>query len=211
MKTKARWTSGIAVVSLVVLGAMTAGLPVVHGQAAHVRWDIISVDFATGTLSAGGIASARANDCVPPGSTNCSKITLTGSGTFVAPAGGNGSTSATTGGGTWETFDNTGASTGSGTYAVTGLVRWQQAPGTPPLPNDNIGNLADSRAGLVVLRLSYDDGSRGVLVFSCHLVGTPNAVFEGITASKGFVDYWNREAPPAPPGNANRTNFHLLQ
>src|SRR5262249_59248696 len=80
MKTKARWTSGIAVVSLIVLGAMTIGLPVAHGQAATVRWDIISVDFATGTLSAGGIASARANDCVPAGSTNCSKITLTCSG-----------------------------------------------------------------------------------------------------------------------------------
>jgi len=207
MKTQARRISRIAVVSLL---ALTIGLPVVHGQAAHVRWDIISVDFTTGTLSAGGIASARANDCVPAGSTNCSKITLTGSGTFVAPAGGKGSTSATTGGGTWETFDNTGASTGTGTYVVTGLVRWEQAPGTPPLPNDNIGNLADSRAGLVVLRIAYSDGSHGVLVFSCHLVGTPDAVFEGITASKGFVDYWNREAPPPPPGNANRTNFHLL-
>ena len=38
------------------------------------RWDIISVDFATGTLSAGGVASADANDG--------SKITLTGSGSF---------------------------------------------------------------------------------------------------------------------------------
>jgi hypothetical protein len=209
MKTQATWISRIAVVSLAVLVAVMVGLPVVHGQAAHVRWDIISVDFATGTPSAGGIASARANDCVPPGSVNCSKITLTGSGTFIAPAGGNGSTSATTGGGTWETFDNAGASTGSGTYAVNGLVHWQQAPGTPPLPNDNIGNRADNRAGLAVLRISYDDGSAGVLVVSCHFVGTSDRVFEGITASKGFVDYWNREAPPAPPGNANRTTFHL--
>jgi len=211
MKIAATWISRIAVVPLAVLAAMTVGLPAVHGQAAHVRWDIISVDFATGTLSAGGIASARANDCVPPGSLNCSKITLTGACTFVAPAGGNGSTGATTGGGTWQTFDNTGASTGSGTYAVTGLVRWQQAPGTPPLPNDNIGNRADNRGGLAVLRVAYDDGSRGVLVISCHLVGTPDAVFEGVTAAKGFVDYWNREAPPAPPGNANRTTFHLEQ
>src|SRR5467141_5356517 len=28
----------------------------------HMRWDIISVDFATLTLSAGGVASTRAND-----------------------------------------------------------------------------------------------------------------------------------------------------
>lgn len=168
------------------------------------RWDIISVDFATGTLSAGGIASARANDCAPAPPA-CSKITLTGSGTFVL-----GDPEQVTGGGTWQTFDNTGASTGSGNYQVTGLVRFVLAPGTAPLPNDNIGNPADSRAGLVVLRVSYDDGSRGVLVVSCHLLGTPSTVFEGITASKGFVDYWNREAPPAPPGNANRTTFHIL-
>jgi hypothetical protein len=167
-----------------------------------MRWDIISVNFATLTLSAGGIASARANDM--------SEITLTGSGTFVAPAAGGGPSSDVTGGGTWKTFDPSGAPTGSGTYEVTGLVRWDLAPGTPPLPNDNIGNGADSRAGLVVLRVSYNDGSRGVLTVSCHLVGSPDTMFEGITTSKGFVDYWNREKPPAPPGEANRTNFHVV-
>ena len=34
------------------------------------RWDIVSINFAAGTVSSGGIASARANDN--------SKITLTG-------------------------------------------------------------------------------------------------------------------------------------
>jgi hypothetical protein len=164
-----------------------------------MRWDIISVDFATGTLSAGGIASARANDN--------SKITLTGSGTFRSNSG---NPQDVTGGGTWETFSSGGASTGSGTYAVTGLVSYVLAPGTPPLPNDNIGNGADSRAGLVVIRIAYSDGSEGTLVVSCHLVGTSDAVFEGVTASKSYVDYWNREAPPAPPGNANRTVFHVI-
>ena len=207
MKIATRLTLLSAVVSLAVLLAMTWRLPVIYGQAAHVRWDIISVDFGTGTLSAGGIASARANDCAPAPPA-CSKITLTGSGTFVEPASG-GTSSAVTGGGTWHTFGPTGTPTGTGNYQVTSLVRWEQAPGTPPLPHDNIGILADNRAGLVVLRISYDDGSDGVLVVSCHLVHTPDTVFEGITASKGFVDYWNREAPPAPPGNANRTTFHL--
>src|SRR5688572_29911314 len=56
------------------------------------RWDIISVDFATGALSAGGIASAVANDR--------SKITLTGAGTFHV-----GDEDEVTGGGTWESFD----------------------------------------------------------------------------------------------------------
>ena len=160
------------------------------------RWDIISVDFATGTLSAGGVASADANDG--------SKITLTGSGTFRT-----GGEDEVTGGGTWETFDMAGASTGMGTYRVRSLVRFDVAPGTPPLPHDNIGPLANARAGLLVLRISYSDGSGGVLVVSCHLVGSPNTIVEGVTASKGFVGFL-QELPPAPPGNANRTTFHVL-
>ncbi len=159
----------------------------------HMRWDIIDVNFATGTLSAGGVASAQANDG--------SEITLTGSGTFRSNPG---NPQDVTGGGTWRT------STGSGTYEVTEFVRFEVAPGTPPLPHDNIGNLADSRGGLLVVRVAYSDGSEGTLVVSCHIVGTPDAVFEGVTASKGFIDYWNREAPPAPPGNANRTTFHVI-
>ena len=166
----------------------------------HMRWDIIDVDFATGTLSAGGVASASANDG--------SKITLTGSGTFRSNPG---NPQDVTGGGTWQEFDDTGAPIGDGNYTVTGLVSFTPAPGTPPLPNDNIGNPADNRAGLLVVRISYDDGSEGILIVSCHLVGTPHEVFEGVTASKGFVDFWNREAPPAPPGNANRTTFHIIK
>jgi uncharacterized protein YfaQ (DUF2300 family) len=165
----------------------------------HMRWDIINVNFATGTLSAGGVASARANDG--------SKITLTGSGTFRSNPG---NPQDVAGGGTWETFNAAGTSTGSGTYTVTEFVSFVLAPGTPPLPHDDIGNGADSRAGLVVVEIAYSDGSAGTLVVSCHLVGTPDAVFEGVTASKGFVDYWNREAPPAPPGNADRTTFHVI-
>jgi hypothetical protein len=158
-----------------------------------MRWDIISIDFATGTVSSGGVASAFANDN--------SKITLTGTGTFRSNPG---HPQDVTGGGNWET------STESGTYEVTGFVSYVLAPGTFPLPHDNIGNPADVRAGLVVLKISYNDGSDGVLVFSCNLPGSPDAVFEGVTASKGVVDYWNREAPPAPPGNANRTVFHVI-
>jgi hypothetical protein len=159
-----------------------------------MRWDIVSIDFGTGTASAGGVASAFANDG--------SEITLTGSGTFRSNPG---KSQAVTGGGTWET------STGSGTYEVAGFVSYVLAPGTFPLPNDNIGNAADARSGLAVLKISYNDGSDGVLIVSCHFVGTPDAVFEGVTASKGFVDYWNPEAPPAPPGNANRTAFHVIR
>lgn len=206
-RTLSAGLAGVALISLVlgcekgtpastVLAAKTAGLSPNFSASAsnhHMRWDIISVDFATGTLSAGGIASARANDG--------SEITLTGSGTFRSNPG---NPQDVTGGGTWQT------STGSGTYQVTGFVRFELAPGTPPLPHDNIGNLADARGGLLAVRVAYSDGSEGTLVVSCHIVGTPDAVFEGVTASKGFVDYWNREAPPAPPGNANRTTFHVI-
>jgi hypothetical protein len=186
-----------------VLGAL--GIPTaVFASDTKVRWDIISVNFDDGgTLSAGGIASARANDN--------SKITITGHGTF-----GSGEDAAVTGGGTWHTYGptstatGTGVPTGSGTYEVKRLVSWDPAPGTPPLKHDNIGELEDESAGLVVLRIRYSDGSRGVLTVSCDLVDTPNAVFEGITATKGYVDYWNREHPPTPPGNADRTNFHIL-
>ncbi len=194
MKTKRFWPVWLAV--LLVLMLLGSALFVTRTSAAgqKYRWDIISVDFSTGTLSAGGQASAIAND----GST----ITLTGEGTFNAAS--NFGNRDVTGGGTWQT------STGSGTYKVTSFVSFTVAPGTPPLPHDNIGNLKDNRAGLLFVTIQYSDGSPGVLTVSCHLVGTPDSVFEGIRVSKGFVDYWNGNAPPAPPGNANRTTFHIL-
>ena len=159
-------------------------------QNSLMRWDIISVDFVTLTASAGGMASAFANDN--------SKITLTGTGTFRSNSG---NSQNVTGGGTWET------STGSGTYEVTGFVSYVVAPGTFPLAHDNIGNPADARAGLAVLKISYNDGSDGVLTVSCTIAGTPAAVFEGITATKGYVDYLR----PDVPGNNNRTVFHVLK
>jgi len=159
-------------------------------QNSLMRWDLISVDFVTLTASAGGTASAFANDN--------SKITLTGTGTFRSNSG---NSQNVTGGGTWET------STGSGTYEVTGFVSYVVAPGTFPLAHDNIGNPADARAGLAVLKISYNDGSDGVLTVSCTIAGTPAAVFEGITATKGYVDYLR----PDVPGNNNRTLFHVLK
>jgi len=159
-------------------------------QNSLMRWDLISVDFVALTASAGGTASAFANDN--------SKITLTGTGTFRSNSG---NSQNVTGGGTWET------STGSGTYEVTGFVSYVVAPGTFPLAHDNIGNPADARAGLAVLKISYNDGSDGVLTVSCTIAGTPAAVFEGITATKGYVDYLR----PDVPGNDNRTVFHVLK
>jgi hypothetical protein len=160
------------------------------------RWDIINFDFATGTVSAGGFASSKANDN--------SKITLTGSGTFGPKDGED-----VTGGGNWQTFSSTGTPLMSGTYQVTALVRFELAPGLFPATTDHIGNKADAHAGLVFLQIAYSDGSRGVLAVSCQIKGTSPAVFEGITVSKGFVDFWNRESA-TPRVDGDRTLFHVL-
>lgn len=192
----------LVLATLLGVGTLASIAGAANDAAEKVRWDIVSVNPPTDTtIDPGGKASARASDN--------SKITVTGSGTFVFPGGTR--SSAPTGGGTWETFDSSGASTGKGTYKVKGLVTWHKAPGTPPPGlTDNIDNRAKPSAGLAVLVIGYSDGSRGILVVSCHLVGTPDSVFEGITATKDFVDYWNPE-PPIPGVDANRTLFHILR
>src|SRR2546428_9816677 len=75
-----------------------------------MRWDIISVNFGTGTVSAGGVASAFANDN--------SKITLTGTGTFRSNPG---NPQDVTGGGSWTTYASRGP-----------LARQRPPPGTRP-------------------------------------------------------------------------------
>ncbi len=171
-----------------------------HADNTVVRWDVISLQppppATPRDVLAGGTASALANDN--------SNITLTGSGTFVP-----GDPQEVTGGGNWTTFDSTGP-TGSGTYTVTSLVRFEPALGTSPAGNiDMIDPTHPVSAGLAVLHIAYSDGSHGILIVSCHLVGTPNSVFEGITATKGFVDFWNRVAP-VNGVDANRTVFHII-
>jgi hypothetical protein len=144
--------------------------------AAHIGWQIF------------GSASATAADGL--------KIIVTGSGTFVAPAGGGGTSSAVTGGGTWETRDASAVVTGSGTYMVTGLVRWERAAASVP-------SIPGSTAGLAILRVEYSDGSAGTLTISCRITAAQPGRIEGVTASKGFVDFWN----PTLPG---RNLFHVL-
>lgn len=174
-----------------------------------VRWDIIlgAVNPAPPApplgLRPGGEASAkdRAGN----------KITLTGSGTFVAPEGG--SSKLATGGGTWEISG--GPDAGKGTYEVTELISWRQAPGTVPVTLvDKIGDQADGRAGLAVLRIRYNDGSHGVLVVSCRTPLTPPAdssrIFEGVTVSKGFLWYMDHKEPVADV-EGERTLFHVIK
>jgi hypothetical protein len=158
-----------------------------------IRWDIIRLDFATVTVSPGGIASAHAIDN--------SRIRLTGSGTFE-PGG-----DEVTGGGTWRTFNASGTQTGSGRYRVMRLVSWFVGPGTLPCPpiTDNVGNCADARSGLAVLQIRYSNGGLGKLVVSCQF--TAPSMYEGVTASQGFVDYFFPEDPEA---TGNATLFHVV-
>ena len=163
---------------------------------ATFRWDTISLSTPGGvpTINPGGSDYALAADLTT--------IQIRGHGTFgggVPP----------TGGGFWATTGPSG--TASGTFTVIGLVKFDVAPGSlPPGAVDNIGDVANARSGLAILRIKYSDGSGGILIVSCHLpVGSPGGLFEGITATKGYVDYWDR-VPPVPGVNANRTDFHVL-
>ncbi len=183
-------------------------LPLLAGNAygdSRYQWDIIHLSLTGGTtltINAGGTAAAQAED----GST----ITLTGSGTFTVGDDG------VTGGGTWQTVAADGVTmTGMGNYLVTRLIRFVVAPGFLPTGAiDGIGTPANSHSGLLHLRIDYDDGSKGILIVSCHQpVGSPSTLFEGITASKGFADYWHHVGPVGTPATANagRTLFHRLQ
>ncbi len=188
-KMRTLWVLGIAVATMMVLG----GAAVARGsEEATVRWDIVHV--LPPNVSAGGEASARANDGT--------KITVTGSGTFKAQ---NGKFEDVKGGGTWT------IGSASGMYRAKEVVVFTPAPGSLPSGlNDQIGNRTNASSGLLVLRISYNDGSKGSLVVSCDLpVGTPPGIFEGITATKGFVGFWNNEAPVGGV-DANRTLFHVV-
>jgi hypothetical protein len=160
------------------------------------RWDIVNIPNSNPpTALEGGFASALANDG--------SSITLTGHGTFEPRE-----PDEVTGGGAWTTYAPNGTTvTGNGTYRVQQLVRFDLAPGVLTGTVDKIpgakGDLTDTRAGLMFVRIAYSDGSNGVLVFSCGLDGSPASIFEGVTASKGYTDYWNSL-------QGNITLFHIL-
>jgi hypothetical protein len=200
MRVSTRRALACAVVSLAALLSTALLVPVVQAAADHVRWDIIHMNTATtpATLTAGGVAFASARN------PSTLSIKLTGSGTFVGPASG-GTSSAVTGGGTWETFDGT-TSTGSGTYEVTELVSWLFArPG--------LGSFIDliddgtTANGNAVLRIRYSDGSEGTLGIGCEGPGPNIGIVEGVIATKDHVTYWDAQAPVGGV-DANRTLFH---
>lgn len=181
---------------LVILFAIAMAAPHAAATSPAFRWDITSLAPQNGvpTITEGGSDFALAADLT--------SIQIKGHGTF-------GGGMAPTGGGTWIIVGASG--TTSGTFTVTSLVQFTPAQGSlPPTVVDTIGNSVDARSGLAVLRISYSDGTSGTLTISCHLpVKAPNQLFEGITATKSFVDFWDR-VPPVPGVNANRTIFHVM-
>lgn len=194
---------GFLVAAMIAFTPLFGAAPAADDQL--IRWDIIVLTPGP-AVNAGGVASAKATNVNQTAET--STLTITGSGTFKPPKQGQ-AENAVTGGGTFSI--TTGGSTVAGTYEVIGVVQWNEAPGVLG-PADNIGNPADARAGLAVLLIAYSDGDFGTLVVSCSLTDTPNTVFEGITATKGFTGYWKAQPPTGTPAtaNANRTLFHVI-
>jgi len=178
----------------------------------RVTWDIINVNFVNGSpthITRGGHAKAQ--------STNgmhivTAEINVTGHGTFPNT---DKCSKDVTGGGTWSiahiSGDPSHCFSGSGTYRVIELLSWHPAAGTLPLP-DNTGDRGTPSSGLATLRVLYhnENGTqrRGTLTVSCDLpVGSPACMFEGITASMDYEDFWQTEKPGA--GEGNRTLFHI--
>ncbi len=204
------WTIRIALavgILTALLGGAVVGIAGVNAQeeATAYRWDIFK--FATRdpySFGEGGIAYAFAQDGTV--------ITLTGSGTFQLddPA-------AVTGGGTWITFPEHGLRpTGEGTYTVTELISFVEAPGTiPPVITDVIGERTDARGGLAVLRVAFADAEgnpagEGLLTLSSRLpFESPAVMFDGMTVTRGYVAYWDRHEPVRDV-DANRVVFHQL-
>jgi hypothetical protein len=154
----------VAFVLVALMGSATANAKV-------YRWDIIKFN-SQGVPEPGGTAFAFADNIFMN-----ANMTLKGSGTFDTS-----DSSDVTGGGTYvvRNFPD-GSIQSSGTYQVTRLVHF--AP-TPVIPGTKV------LGGLVVLAITYSDGSEGVLVVNCGVNSAPQET-EGVTATKGLVDYWS--------------------
>jgi hypothetical protein len=200
----------LATLSLALMFVFVAVVARADDDKTIVRWDIISLTFNEGGLgihglNAGGVALAQAPNHVPPNVPF--RIRFTGSGTFPARRG---PSSDVTGGGTWETFDENGLSTGFGKYRVRGLASWEFDSFQTPGFIDHIADASTRANGNAVLRIRYSDGSTGVLLIGCHGPGASNGIVEGVGGSKNQVTYWFIEQPPPGAVDLNRTLFHIL-
>ena len=203
----------LAVAAVLALG-ITVVAPFASAEDVHVRWDIASVPCSGPggsfpcTLNPGGTAVAMAVDCSVPGQPfGCTSITMTGGGTFIAPAPGE-SSRQVTGGGAWRVVAADGTTT-TGTYVVTEVISWKKSE---PLAvpecgtcetTDNIGNIHEAWGGLALLRVAYSDGTSGILTLGCAGLPDPFAITEGITVTKNVslsnIAVPGVNVPPLPP------------
>jgi hypothetical protein len=153
----------------------------------RVTWDIVSI--VPPCVSRGGHAGAKTEDGA--------HIDVTGHGTFPNA---DRCSKKVTGGGTWKITPGSSGDPrcfmGSGTYRVIELLSWHTAPGGSLAGTglqDCTGDSGTPSAGLATLRVHFDNGQRGTLTVSCHLPGAPNCMFEGITATMAFEDFWNHD------------------
>src|SRR5713226_2030942 len=164
------WVAALALTAL--LGSATLSPTAATMSAKVFRWDIITFD-SQGHPIPGGKASALADNVAG----SIASITLTGSGTFDTSDFLN-----VTGGGTFVTRNfPDGSIRAKGTYPVTGLVHFEP---TPVVSGTNI------LGGLVVLAITYSDGSEGTIVVNCAVNGPP-LITEGVNSTKGVVDFWS--------------------
>ncbi|HWY94175.1 MAG TPA: hypothetical protein VNX69_03235 [Steroidobacteraceae bacterium] len=172
-----------------------------------VRWDIIQISISGSVITVfpGGISTSVAALIPAQGTGDNSTITLTGTGTFEPSE-----RHEVTGGGTWATAKEDGTPIASGNYRVTEFLFWKMAPSNFAATGivDGFGDPEDVRTGLAVLRVHYSDGEDGIVAISCSFgPPTPAAVFEGTTATKGFIDYSN---PTSKTGLDGNTFFHVM-
>ena len=178
-----------------------AGASIVRGQDTKLRWDMLSVQFGASNMqSPGGRDSAVANDAA--GKPRL-RITLTGSGTFTQW-----DPTDVTGGGDYMIKDMQGNVVDFGSYTVTQLISWvfdSMQPGT----NQITGGAGDGRNGMAIFRIAFSDGSKGVLIVSCHGAGASDDPYEGISVIKGKVHFQVPD-PPVANVDANRTEFTVV-
>jgi hypothetical protein len=169
------------------------------------RWDIVTLRTVVGVGDVGGTVAGDViispGGTVVAGAPDNTSLTLTGSGLFQVdqtprieePRIGQ----TASGGGTWVVrstplinFPFEGGILGSGTYTATELIHFQPAAGrVASNVFDSVGAAADLRAGLMMVKLRFSDGSHGMLMLQTNLVGTSPATPRLVRVIKGSVEY----------------------
>jgi len=162
------------------------------------RWDLATI--AGGILNPRGAASAVADDG--------SKITLSSASGKFGKAGGR-----VSGGGSWITYNPSGAVISVGTFTLKSLIGFFPIAGALPnsVTTDTLGPRSRARAGLAVFGVAYSNGYTGTLVLGSKWDGSPATALSGVTATWGPIGFFKAVALPAASTDVNRVAFHRLR